>query len=71
MKFKTKGFAYDLSGHWPRIDYCAEVLKQTRIDILQASEQEMKHKLDELKVKYEGNNRERLIDSLWKYCRKS
>ena len=27
-------------------------------------------KLDELGVKYDGNNKERLMDSLWKYCRK-
>jgi len=30
----------------------------------------MMKKLDELKVKYEGINKERLTDSLWKYCRK-
>lgn len=71
MKFKTKGFEYDLSGEWPRIDYCTEVLKQTGVDILKANEKEMTEKLDELKVKYEGSNRERLMDSLWKYCRKS
>ena len=27
--------------------------------------------LEKLKVKYEGNNRERLTDTLWKYCRKN
>ena len=31
----------------------------------------MKKKLDEIKVKYEGDNRERLTDTLWKHCRKS
>ena len=30
----------------------------------------MKAKLDELQVKYDGDNRERLIDTLWKYCRR-
>jgi len=70
-KFKTKGFEYDLTGEWPRMDYVTEVLKQTGINVLQATEKEMAKKLDELKVKYEGNNRERLMDSLWKYCRKS
>lgn len=70
-KFKTKGFEYNLAGEWPKIDYVTEVLKQTGINVLQASEKEMAKKLDELKVKYEGNNRERLIDSLWKYCRRS
>ena len=70
-KFKTKGFEYDLAGEWPRIDYVTEVLSQTGINVLQATEKEMAKKLDELKVKYEGDNRERLMDSLWKYCRKS
>jgi len=70
-KFKTKGFEYDLAGEWPKIDYVTEVLSQTGINVLQATEKEMTKKLDELKVKYEGNNRERLMDSLWKYCRKS
>jgi len=31
----------------------------------------MAAKLAELQVKYEGANRERLIDNLWKYCRKT
>ena len=28
-------------------------------------------KLNELGIKYEGDNRERLTDSFWKYCRKN
>ncbi len=70
-KFTTKGFEYDLAGEWPRLDYRSEVLKQTGIDILKATEKEMKAKLEELKVKYEGDNRERLTDTLWKYCRRN
>lgn len=70
-KFKTKGFEYDLAGQWPRLDYCAEVLRQTGVDVLKASEQEMIEALNKLKVKYEGNNRERLTDTLWKYCRRN
>jgi lysyl-tRNA synthetase class 2 len=31
----------------------------------------MKAKLTELGVSYEGENRERLTDTLWKYCRKN
>ncbi len=69
-KFSTKGFEYDLAGNWPRIDYRAEVLKQTGIDVLTATEEEMKAKLEELAVKYEGDNKERLTDTLWKYCRR-
>ncbi len=70
-KFTTKGFEYDLAGEWPKIDYQTEVLRQTGIDVLHATEAEMKNKLEKLKVKYEGDNRERLMDTLWKYCRKS
>lgn len=70
-KFTTKGFEYDLAGEWPKIDYRDTVLEKTGIDVLAASEEEMRTKLEELNVKYEGANRERLMDTLWKYCRKS
>jgi len=70
-KFKTKGFEYDLKGNWPRLDYRSEVKKQTGIDVLTATEAEMKKALEKLNVKYEGQNRERLTDTLWKHCRKS
>jgi len=69
-KFETRGHKYDLSKRWKKIDYRKEVLKRTGIDILESSEKEMKKKLKSLKVKYDGRNRARLVDSLWKYCRK-
>ncbi|MBN2884774.1 lysine--tRNA ligase [Patescibacteria group bacterium] len=70
-KFVTKDMEYDLAGEWPRIDYRSEVLKQTGIDVLEDSDEKMKKKLEELGVRYEGSNRERLTDTLWKYCRRS
>lgn len=70
-KFTTKGFEYDLAGDWLKIDYRDEILKQTGIDVLKNSETEMIKALEKLKVKYEGSNRERLTDTLWKYCRKN
>jgi lysyl-tRNA synthetase class 2 len=69
--FETRGHKFDLSGEWPVIDYREEILKQTGIDVLESTEKEMAKKLDDLKVKYEGENRERLMDTLWKYCRKN
>ena len=69
--FETRGYKFDLSGEWPMIDYHDEVLRQTGIDILKSSDKEMIDKLDELNIKYEGNNRERLMDTLWKFCRKN
>lgn len=69
-KFTTRGFSYDLAGQWPRLDYCQEIAKQTGVDVLKASDKEIMATLKKLKVKYEGENRERLTDTLWKYCRR-
>ncbi len=70
MQFTTRGHSFDLGGKWERISYVDTIKKILNIDVLSATESEMKNKLDELKVKYEGTNIERLTDSLWKYCRK-
>lgn len=69
--FTTRGHTFDLADEWKRIDYTDEIFRQTQIDIRKATDDEIKDKLQELKVKYDGNNRERLIDTLWKYCRKN
>lgn len=70
-KFETRGYKFDLSDEWIAIDYVEEIEKQTGVNIIHASEEEIKSKLDELKVQYEGENLERLTDTLWKYCRKN
>jgi len=70
-KFTTRGHTFDLAEEWVKIDYAAEIKKQTGIDIATASEKEIAKKLDELEVKYEGTNKERLTDAIWKYCRKN
>jgi len=70
-KFQSKDFSYDLSKEWKKISYQEEVLSQTGIDVLGSSEKEIKQKLKELKIKYEGESRPRLVDSLWKHCRKN
>jgi lysyl-tRNA synthetase class 2 len=69
-KFTAKGHTFDLADEWKRIEYVDEVKRITGIDVLSATEDEMKSKLTELGVKYEGDNKERLMDTLWKYCRK-
>lgn len=69
--FEMKGFTFDLEKEWEEIDYGEEIKKQTGIDIWEAKDEEIKSKLEELKVKYDGDNRERLLDTLWKYCRKN
>jgi lysyl-tRNA synthetase class 2 len=70
-QFSTRGHTFDLADEWQEIDYVSKVEDVTGINVLQATEKDMKKKLDELGVKYEGDNRERLMDTLWKYCRKT
>lgn len=70
-EFTTRGHTFDLNTEWTKIDYAEEIKKQTGIDILSASEKDMMKKLQDLKVEYDGKNKERLIDTLWKYCRKN
>ncbi len=70
-KFTTRGHTFDLADEWVKIDYVGEIKKQTGVDVEKASEKEIIKKLEELKVTYEGTNKERLTDTLWKYCRKN
>lgn len=70
-EFEYNGQRFDLSHEWYEVDYGAEIKKQTSIDINEASDKEIKDKLIDLKVIWTGDNRERLIDTLWKYCRKN
>ncbi len=69
-KFETRGHKFDLGEKWERISYRDTVMKETGIDVLNTAYKEVKKKLEELKVEYEGDTMERLMDTLWKYCRK-
>jgi lysyl-tRNA synthetase class 2 len=62
---------FDLAKEWERVDYEQEVKRQTGIDLSTATVEEIETKLSDLKVVFEGNNIERLADTLWKYCRKN
>ncbi|MDO8579832.1 MAG: lysine--tRNA ligase [bacterium] len=70
-KFTTRGHTFDLASEWKEIKYGEEIKRQTGLDIEKAKDEEIKKKLDSLKIKYDGDNRERLMDTLWKYCRKN
>lgn len=70
LDFSTRGHTFSLAGTWPRIAYVDTIQEKTGINVLTATAEEMETKLKELGVKYEGTNRERLTDTLWKYCRK-
>ena len=70
LQFEIHGHKIDLVPEWERIAYVDIIKKALNIDVLSATEKEMMKRLDELGVKYEGANKERLTDSLWKHCRK-
>lgn len=70
MEFETRGHEFDLGGKWDRIDYRETVKKMTGIDVLDTTYEEVKKKLESLEIVYDGETMERLVDALWKYCRK-
>ena len=70
-QFEARGHSFDLADEWSEIDYVQAIETQTGINIISATEDEMKAKLAELGVQYDGENRERLTDTLWKVCRKN
>ncbi|MFT5037148.1 MAG: lysyl-tRNA synthetase class 2 [Candidatus Azotimanducaceae bacterium] len=69
-QFTIKEYEVDFSKPFPRIDYLETIKKETGCDPTTATEVEIAATLAQLGVTYEGNNRERLTDTLWKYCRK-
>lgn len=70
-QFEARGHTFDLAADWKEIDYVDEIERQVGINVVTAAEEDMKTKIAALGVSYEGENRERLIDTLWKYCRKN
>lgn len=71
LSFEIKGMSIDLAPKWDVIEYVPYVKKQTGVDVLEDSDETLRAKLEDLGVEYEGATRERMIDSLWKYCRKT
>ena len=71
LKFETHGYKVNLGSKWNEYDYEKTIKKFTDLDIYKANEKEIIKKLEELNVEYKrGVDKWRLIDSLWKYCRK-
>jgi len=46
------------------------IKEKTGLDVVTATYEELLAKVVELGIEHEGSNRERLTDTLWKYCRK-
>jgi len=72
LKFEIKGKKIDLGKKWKKISYANEIKKQTKIDILKATKEQIVKKLKSLKIEFDSKlEKERLIDFLWKHCRKN
>ena len=71
LKFETRGYKMDLSKKWQLYDYEKIIKKYTDIDIYNSTKKDIAITLKKLNTEYnpEGD-KWRLVDSLWKYCRK-
>lgn len=71
LEFSIAGHKINLGGEWKKIDYAETIKKQLAIDIVEATEPEIKEKLKALNIPFEKEDgRGRLIDLLWKKVRK-
>jgi len=71
LKFETHGHKIDLSKKWELYDYESLIKTKTGIDIYKASVQDIQKKLSSLDMEYDKKqDKWRLVDLLWKYCRK-
>lgn len=70
-KFTVGNHTFDLSKKWKVIEYSKIVKEETGIDVFKADQKQLESKLKELKEPFvPGSPRARLIDLLWKYCRR-
>lgn len=71
LNFKIGKFEVDLDGDWERIDYQQIIQDKAQINIMDASEDVLREKLREMKIKYSDDDQKgRLIDLIWKNIRK-
>ncbi len=71
LKFETRGYKVDLGKKWEEYDYEKTIKKYIGVDIYNDSDKKIKAKINELNIKHEGHDSKwKLVDSLWKYCRK-
>jgi lysyl-tRNA synthetase class 2 len=72
QQFRIGEFDVDLSKEWPKVDFVSIIKEKQGIDVLEASEEELKEKLRSLHIKFMPNDRKgRLMDLLWKQIRKT
>ncbi|MFB6182355.1 MAG: lysine--tRNA ligase [Candidatus Magasanikbacteria bacterium] len=70
--FDINGFKdIEIDQDWDKIDFVDTIKDMVGINVLEASKDELKDKLDELGREYEEfDGKGRLMDNIWKHCRK-
>ncbi len=62
---------FDFSKKWRKVDYSETIEKELGIDIFKASKEQMEKVLKQNKIEFQpGLEKGRLMDLLWKICRK-
>jgi lysyl-tRNA synthetase, class II len=71
LKFERHGHKIDLSKKWEKYDFETLIKEKTGIEIYKADKNKIMKFLDKQKIDYDPNvDKWRLVDLLWKYCRK-
>jgi len=71
LKFESNSFKIDMGKKWETYDYEKIIKEYTKMGIYSVSEKEVKKKLKELQLEHNpALDKWKLIDILWKYCRK-
>jgi lysyl-tRNA synthetase class 2 len=70
-KFKIGDFDVDLGKKWEIVDYAETIKQELGVDVFKVTKQDMEKKLKNLKQDFQpGLERGRLMDLLWKVCRR-
>ena len=71
LKFESHGYKVDFGKKWEVYDYEKLIEKEIGINIYNSDKKDITKALDKLNIVYDDNvDKWRLVDSLWKYCRK-
>ena len=71
LKFERQGHKIDLSSKWEKYDFEELLEEKTGVNIYEVDKQGIIEKLKELKIDHDPEvDKWRLVDLLWKYCRK-
>lgn len=72
LQFHIHEFDVNLDQPWPRIDFTNTIQEQLHINVREATDDELQAVCQKLNLTYDAHaSRGRLIDILWKHCRKT